>query len=50
MEFEELSLKEKVEVTVNEFKRRDKLAVQGKKDADQHKFNNMCKIKKRIGD
>jgi len=47
MYFEELTLKEKVEVTLKEFKRRNKLAAKGKKDADQHKFSNQCKIKKR---
>ncbi|MBW9154256.1 hypothetical protein [Clostridium estertheticum] len=47
MEFEELTIKEKVEATLKNFKYRDKLAAKGKKDADQHKFSNQCKIKKR---
>ncbi|APC41548.1 hypothetical protein [Clostridium estertheticum] len=53
MDFQELSLKEKVEVTVNEFKRRDKVAAQGKKEADQYmkrKFfqvGNIIKSKKK---
>jgi len=52
MDFQELSLKEKVEVTVNEFKRRDKVAAQGKKEADQYlkgksfQVKNIIKAKK----
>ena len=45
MEFEELTIKEKVEVTLKEFKRRKNLAAKGMKEADQYRFNNSCKIK-----
>lgn len=48
MEFQELSLEEKVKFTVNDFKRRDKLAARGKKEADQYRFNNSCKIRNKL--
>lgn len=52
MEFQELSLEEKVEFTVNDFKRRDKLAAKGQKEADQYikgksfQVKNIIKAKK----
>jgi len=48
MYFEELSIEEKVEVTLNEFKRRDDLISKGRKEAAQYSFNNSCKIRKRL--
>jgi len=48
MNFEVLSIEEKVNATLNYFKYRDKLSVAGKKEASQYTFNNACKIRTRL--
>jgi len=48
MYFEELTIKEKVEVTLKEFKHRNNLAAKGRKEADQYRFINSCRIKHQL--
>ena len=48
MYFEDLTIEEKVECTMLEFKRRDKLAAKGKKEAGQYIFQNQCRIRSKL--
>ena len=48
MYFENLTIAEKVEYTMLEFKRRDELAAKGKKEASQYVFQNQCRIRSKL--
>ena len=48
MYFEELSIEQKTEATINYFRNKDKLIAKGRKEADQFTKENYSKIKKNL--
>lgn len=48
MKFEDLSIEEKVAATINYIKNKKQMVIRGQKQADLYRFDNSCKIRKKL--